>query len=190
VLIALRDNEDGVVAFGVSPVRAKLSAFALSGFVAAVAGVVLVVHQASFRPVTYSAEESLAVFVATVIGGVGSLAGAVVGALFQRGAQWLLPSPWSFLATGVGVLVVLSILPEGLGGLIWKVRDAFLRLVARRHGVVSLALERSALGEPADPVGAHADDPGPDGAGAADGAVTAPAADDAGAPAAGAGVDR
>lgn len=145
VLIALRDNEDGVVAYGVSPTRAKLSAFALSGFVAAVAGVVLVVHQASFRPVTYSAEESLAVFVATVIGGVGSLAGAVIGALFQRGAQWLLPSPWSFLATGVGVLVVLSILPEGLGGLVWKLRDAFLRWVARRHGVVSMALERSAL---------------------------------------------
>ncbi len=144
VLIALRDNEDGVVAYGVSPVRAKLSAFALSGFVAAVAGVVLVLHQASFRPVTYSAEESLAVFVATVIGGLGSLMGAVIGAVFQRGAQWLLPSPWSFLATGAGVLIVLLLLPDGLGGLLWRGRDELLRRVARRRGIATLSLDRAA----------------------------------------------
>ncbi|MFN7150388.1 MAG: ABC transporter permease subunit, partial [Microthrixaceae bacterium] len=144
VLIALRDNEDGVVAYGVSPVRAKLSAFALSGFVAAVAGVVLVLHQASFRPVTYSAEESLAVFVATVIGGLGSLMGAVIGAVFQRGAQWLLPSPWSFLATGAGVLIVLLLLPDGLGGLLWRGRDELLRRIARRRGIPTLTLDRGA----------------------------------------------
>ncbi len=153
VLIALRDNEDGVGAYGVDPVRAKLTAFALSGFVAAAAGVVLVIHQASFRAVTYSAEESLAVFVATVIGGLGSLAGAVVGAVFQRGAQWLLSSPWSFLATGVGVLAVLLILPDGLGGLFFRSRDAFLRWVARRHGIVALSIDRSTDAAP-DPLAA------------------------------------
>ncbi len=126
VLVALRDNEDGAAAFGVDPTRAKLSAFALSGFVAAWAGVVMVIHQASFRSVTYSAEESLTVFVATVIGGLGSLTGAVLGAVFQRGAQWLLPAPWSVLATGLGVLVVLLVLPEGLSGLLWRGRDALL----------------------------------------------------------------
>jgi len=148
VLIALRDNEDGVGAYGVDPVRAKLTAFALSGFVAAISGVVLVIHQASFRAVTYSAEESLTVFIATVIGGLGSLGGAVVGAVFQRGAQWLLPSPWSFLATGVGVLAVLLILPDGLGGLFWRSRDAFLRWVARRHDIVALSIDRSSDAAP------------------------------------------
>jgi branched-chain amino acid transport system permease protein len=93
--------------------------------------------------VTYSAEESLAVFVATVIGGLGSLVGAVVGAVFQRGAQWLLPAPWSYLATGLGVLVVLLMLPDGLGGLIWRARDTVLRRVARRHGIRALSLDRS-----------------------------------------------
>jgi branched-chain amino acid transport system permease protein len=111
------------------------------------AGVVLVVHQASFRPVTYSAEESLSVFVATVIGGLGSLTGAVVGAVFQRGAQWLLPAPWSFLATGLGVLVVLLLLPDGLAGLLWRGRDEVLRRIARRRGIVALSLIRSAEDE-------------------------------------------
>ncbi|MFZ4518663.1 MAG: ABC transporter permease [Microthrixaceae bacterium] len=147
VLVALRDNETGVTAFGVGVTRAKLTAFAISGAVAAVAGVVLVLHQAAFREVTYGPDESLNVFVATVIGGLGSLAGAVIGAVFQRGAQWLLPAPWSFLATGAGVLVVLLALPDGLGGLAWRIRDRYLRWAARRHGVASLAVDRTHLGD-------------------------------------------
>lgn len=139
VLVALRDNEEGVVAFGVDPVRAKLTAFALSGFVAAIAGVVLVVHQASFRPVTYSAEESMTVFMAAVIGGIGSLTGAVLGAVFQRGSQWMLPAPWSILATGLGVLVVLVVVPDGLAGVFWRGRDAWLRRMERRRGQPDLA---------------------------------------------------
>lgn len=134
VLVALRDHEPGAAAHGIDPVRAKLTAFAASGFVAAVAGVVLAVHQASFRAVTYEPHESLSVFVATVIGGLGSLVGGVTGAVFQRGAQWLLPAPWSFLATGLGVLVVLVALPDGLGGLIWRGRDRVVRWLAGNEG--------------------------------------------------------
>lgn len=156
VLVALRDNEAGVTAFGVSPTRAKLTAFALSGAVAAAAGVVLVVHQAAFRDVTYGPEESVSVFVATVIGGPGSLTGGVVGAVFQRGAQWLLPAPWSFLATGAGVLVVLLALPDGLGGLLWRLRDRYLRWAARRNGVVALTVHRASLD------GGHGPDEGAD----------------------------
>lgn len=143
VLVAVRDGEDTASSYGISPTRAKLTAFALSGAVAAVAGVVLVVHQGAFRAVTYEPSESVAVFVATVIGGIGTLAGAVIGALVQRGSFWLLPSPWSLLISGAGVIVVLFSLPEGLGGALLKLRDRFLRWVARRHGIVSLALDPS-----------------------------------------------
>lgn len=144
ILLALRDNEPGVSAFGVSPVRAKLTAFAVSGAVAAVAGVLFVLQQGAFRATTFLPEESLTVFVSTVIGGLASLTGGVLGAVFQRGAQWLLPAPWSFFATGAGVLLVLLFLPDGLGGLWWRVRDRGLRWAARRHSVPSLALDRSA----------------------------------------------
>jgi branched-chain amino acid transport system permease protein len=83
------------------------------------------------------------VFVATVIGGPATLTGGVIGALFQRGSQWLLPAPWSFLATGVGVLLVLIAIPEGLGGVLWRLRDRFLRWAARRNGLTVASLERS-----------------------------------------------
>ncbi|UDY35761.1 ABC transporter permease [Dermatobacter hominis] len=143
VLVALRDNEGGATAYGISTTRAKLTAFALSGAVAAIAGVVMVISQGAFRDVTYGPWESVDVFIATVIGGLGSLAGAVLGAVFQRGAQWLLPAPWSFLATGAGVLVVLLSMPDGLGGLAFRCRDRFLAWAARRHGVSSLAIDRT-----------------------------------------------
>ena len=121
----------------------------------------LVIHQASFRPVTYGADESLTVFVATVIGGLGSLLGAVSGAVFQRGAQWLLPAPWSYLATGLGVLVVLLTLPDGLGGLIWRGRDELLRRVARARGLEVLALDRSSRGPDGEPPAGGSSDGSP-----------------------------
>ncbi|MDQ2677338.1 MAG: hypothetical protein M3Y51_01240, partial [Actinomycetota bacterium] len=89
--------------------------------------------------------------IATVIGGLGSLLGAVSGAVFQRGAQWLLPAPWSYLATGLGVLVVLITLPDGLGGLIWRGRDAALRRIARARGIEVLAFDRSTGDPDVDP---------------------------------------
>jgi len=143
VLVALRDNEAGATAYGISTTRAKLTAFAISGSVAAMSGVVLVISQGAFRDVTYGPWESVDVFVATVIGGLGSLAGAVIGAVFQRGSQWLLPAPWSVLATGLGVLLVLLSMPDGLGGLAFRGRDRFLAWAARRHGVANLTIDRT-----------------------------------------------
>lgn len=142
VLVALRDNESGVVAFGVNPTKAKLSAFAVSGCLASIAGVVLVIHQAAFRQQSYGADESLLVFSATVVGGLGSLLGAVLGSLFQRGSQWLLPAPWSVLATGVGVLVVLLSAPDGLGGVVFRVRDRALAYAASRRNLSELNFNR------------------------------------------------
>jgi branched-chain amino acid transport system permease protein len=173
VLIALRDNESGATAYGISTTRAKLTAFAISGAVAAIAGVVLVISQGAFRDVTYGPWESVDVFVATVIGGLGSLAGAVIGAVFQRGAQWLLPAPWSFFATGAGVLVVLLSMPDGLGGLAFRVRDRFLAWAARRNGVSSLAIDRThidddVLERAAASVAEHTGTDGDDDAGGSD----------------------
>ncbi len=132
VLVAMRDNEPGVVAFGVNPTLAKLVSFATSGFVAALAGVVIVVQQGAFRSATYAPEESVSVLVATVVGGIGSLAGGVAGAVVQRGAQWLLPAPWSLLATGAGALIVLLVAPGGLAGVMLRARD---RLALRVAGI-------------------------------------------------------
>jgi len=144
VLQALRDNERAVTAFGVSVTRAKLTAFAISGFIAASAGAVFVIHQASFRSESYDAGSSIQVFASAVIGGLGSVTGAVVGAVYTRGAGWLLPGDWQFVASAGGALLVLMILPSGLAEFVFRLRDAWLRWVAGRHGIVAATLRRVA----------------------------------------------
>ena len=52
-----------------------------------------------------------------VVGGVASPAGAVLGALYIQGSRWFLPIEWQLLASGFGILLVLLIVPGGLGGL-------------------------------------------------------------------------
>ena len=134
-LIALRENERGAAAYGIDPVRTKLTAFALSGAIAAFAGCLFAHHQQAFGAGPYVASENLAVFSMVVIGGVGSLQGALLGALYLRGTQWFLPANWQFLATGAGALFILVVAPYGLGGLVSRLQDQALRMVARRRAI-------------------------------------------------------
>jgi branched-chain amino acid transport system permease protein len=136
VLVALRENERGAAAFGVSVVRAKLTAFALSGFVAAVAGALLVAQNERFTLGLFPEEDNLIVFTAAVVGGLGSVVGAVVGALFLKGGDWFLADAWRLFASSIGVLIVLLVLPGGIGGALFRGRDLWLRWVARRHHIV------------------------------------------------------
>ena len=70
-------------------------------------------------------------FTTAVVGGIGSLLGAVLGSLYLDGGQWFLPgAEWQALASAVGVLLVLMIVPGGMGDLVYRVRDAALRWVA------------------------------------------------------------
>ena len=46
------------------------------------------------------------VFAMVVIGGLGSIPGALLGALYVRGVTWALPLDWQIFATGAGLLVV------------------------------------------------------------------------------------
>ena len=131
VLVAQRDNEQSAASFGIDVVVAKLSAFALSGFIAAVAGAMFVLHQAAFRDENYDVGASVSVFVAAVIGGLGSPLGGILGAVYLRGAQWLLPGDWQILASSVGVLVVLLAIPDGLSGLWFRARNQVIAALTR-----------------------------------------------------------
>ena len=134
--IALRDNEMHAQAFGVRPISAKLSAFALSGFFAALAGGLLAYHQQALRADRFAAEYSLAIFSMVVIGGMGSMTGAVIGAVYVRSIQFYMSNEYQFLATGFGMLALLMVFPGGLGEIVFRVRDRFLRSFASRRKIV------------------------------------------------------
>jgi branched-chain amino acid transport system permease protein len=100
------------------------------------AGALFVHHQESLGVAAYQPEESLQVFAMVVIGGLGSLPGAVLGAIYVYTIEWYLPNQWEFLATGAGLLLVLLLLPGGLGSAIADLRDGLLRVVARRKQMI------------------------------------------------------
>ena len=155
-IVALRENELAAQAFSVSPMPVKLTAFTLSGAVAGVAGGLFVHLSQSFDLSSYTAAESLNVFTAAVVGGLGSLFGGVLGAVFLRGSEWFITAPeWRLLSSAIGVLIVLLILPGGLASLVIKVRDRLATIIVGRTGPPPVAAP--AGGNGADPTTAPVD---------------------------------
>jgi branched-chain amino acid transport system permease protein len=152
VLRAVRDNERGAQSYGVDVTRAKLLAFATSGFLAAAAGCLHVQILGVYAETAYDPTESITVFTAAVVGGLGTLLGAVAGALFLNGGGWILRGNWRLLPSAIGVLVVLLALPGGLGDAFYQLRDAVLRRIATRRGIVvpSMLADRRIEPEPED----------------------------------------
>ena len=134
-LIAARDNERGAQAYGLSPLRLRLTAFALSGALAGVAGGMFAHHQQAFGTQPFQPGQNFAVFTMVVLGGIGSPMGAVLGALWLQGIRWFLPGEWQLLASGAGVLFILLIVPSGLGGLVLRLRDSWLGRLATARGL-------------------------------------------------------
>jgi ABC-type branched-subunit amino acid transport system ATPase component/ABC-type branched-subunit amino acid transport system permease subunit len=161
-LIAVRDNEASSSSFAVSPTVAKLTAFALGGGLAALAGGLLAGLDIQVGTTTFGPQISLQIVAMVVIGGLGSVPGALLGAVYVVG----LPALWNdsptvgLLTSGIGLLLLLLYLPGGLIEVVHRTRDAFLGVAARRLPaavpVVPVGLEARPL--PARPA-QEVDDP-------------------------------
>lgn len=141
-IVAARDNDRNAQAFGLAPATARMLAFALSGFFASFAGGLLVLHQQALGQQIFAPVESLRALTMVVVGGLGSVPGAILGAVFVKSTEWfnVWVSPqfrqlFTFAGSGIGLLLVLWLLPGGFGSVLTRVRDAGLRLVARRRGL-------------------------------------------------------
>ena len=141
VVLAVRDNERCASSYAVVPLRAKLTAFALSGAIAGVAGGLYVTDLRGVPYSGFSPVESITVFTMVVIGGVSSLPGAILGAVYVEGSKWFLPGAGPLLATGAGLLLLLLVAPGGLGELLFRLRDRLLRVLAKRYGIDVPSLE-------------------------------------------------
>jgi branched-chain amino acid transport system permease protein len=137
VLIAARENEQSAMSFGVPVVRARLTGFAVSGFLAAIAGALFAYHQHGLPLASFDEKQSLDMFTMTVLGGLGSIAGPLLGATY-KGILLVFNSSATLqaFAVGFGGLGLLLLAPGGLSQVIFGARDAFLRRVAKRHRLV------------------------------------------------------
>ncbi|MGH8996008.1 MAG: ABC transporter permease [Acidimicrobiales bacterium] len=139
-LIATRDNEAAARATALNTTRQKVTAFLISGAIAGFAGAIFVVQQQGVNNGSFTPDIDIALFTMVVIGGLGSLPGVVIGAFAVWAATYFLPSGWAALVNGGGILLLLIFLPEGLSGILYRVRDALLGLAAKRRHMTSLGL--------------------------------------------------
>ncbi len=141
LLIAMRDNPRGAQAFGINLVRSRLTAFAISGLLSGFAGSLFAFHQTGVVAESYGPELSIQVFLMAVIGGLGSAYAVLVGAIYLGTTGILINDGPLLLLTGsVGVLIILLFFPTGLGGFVFRARDAWLRRIAMRNRIFAPSL--------------------------------------------------
>lgn len=134
MLIAVRDNDMAARANGVSAAGTRIFAFALSGFICSIAGVLYAMSYQRFSATTFSPDLSFALMTMVVVGGLGTISGALLGPVFVYGVPLLargseMGQMASLLMSGVGGLVVLLFLPRGLAGIAFDLRDVIVRRI-------------------------------------------------------------
>ncbi len=139
-IIGVRENEPAASACAVSPTRTKLTAFALAGFVAGLGGAILggLVVTIGYTEHFFRVEDSLTLVSLVVIGGLGSLAGGVAGALWVIG----LPTFWPhnqtvpLFTSSIGLLIILLYIPGGFTQIGYWIRGSLFSWLEKRMPAV------------------------------------------------------
>jgi len=133
-LAGVRVNEQRMRAAGFATYPYKLAAFTLSGSIAGLAGFLFAVKAGLVNPELMSWHLSGALLVMIILGGLGHLRGALMGAfafallqeLFQSEAIWGGFAKHWHLGLGLTIILTVALLPRGLAGLPQQWRDALM----------------------------------------------------------------
>jgi branched-chain amino acid transport system permease protein len=148
----VRDSEAAAAAMGISVARAKATAFVVSSAYAGVAGALMALAYGRISPDVFPLQLSIDFLIMIVLGGVGSIAGAAVGAVFVVTLPLVLvqySSDLPFLALpgsggvdaatlarflyAAAIIAVLLFLRGGLAGAAGRLRNRYLRSGAGRQ---------------------------------------------------------
>ena len=129
---AVRDSETAAQSSGVSLARYKTLAFGVSAAYAGAAGSLFAIATTFVNPDTFPIALSILLLVGVVVGGLGSLVGLLVGAIFIQflpiWAQEVSKSPGApSMVSGLVLIALMFVLPMGAAGLVGR-----LRLLTRR----------------------------------------------------------
>ena len=117
VLRAIRANEERMSFSGFNTYTARVVAFTISGFIAAISGLLTGLHTAFASPELLNFATGGNALVSTLIGGVSTVSGPVIGALLYMIGQDQFGETGNLeLLTGVGVVLVIVAFPEGAVG--------------------------------------------------------------------------
>jgi branched-chain amino acid transport system permease protein len=137
-LRAVRDSETAAQSSGVSLRRYKTLAFGVSAAYAGVAGSLFAIATTYVNPDTFPIALSILLLVGVVVGGLGSLAGLIAGAVFIQflptWSQSVSKSPGApSVVSGALLIALMFVLPMGVAGLVERFR-LLTRRVYHRSG--------------------------------------------------------
>ena len=119
-MIATRDSEIAAEQSGVDTTRTKLLAFMIGAVYAGLAGCLYASSIRFISPDSFSGTQAVLLMTMLIVGGMGSIAGCVVGAV----ALTILPEAlrflgqWYLVLYGLGVIAVIVMAPGGLASLV------------------------------------------------------------------------
>jgi ABC-type branched-subunit amino acid transport system ATPase component/ABC-type branched-subunit amino acid transport system permease subunit len=135
-ILAVRDNPDAAAAYTVGTTRTKLLTFALAGGLAGLAGGLMAaaIQNVPVTERTFQVDDSLRLVAIVVIGGLGTVAGPILGSLWVIGLPAFFPEndAMPLLTSSIGLLVLLLYFPGGLVQIGYGLRDSLLRWAAAR----------------------------------------------------------
>jgi branched-chain amino acid transport system permease protein len=82
VLLSIREDEVAATAMGVNTTQGKVRAFAMGAFFAGVAGGLFAHYLRTLNPGTFDFNRSFEIIIMVVLGGMGSISGSIVAAIF------------------------------------------------------------------------------------------------------------
>jgi branched-chain amino acid transport system permease protein len=123
---AIRENELEARAAGIDPLKYKLLAFMISAFFSGIAGALEIHYLGYITPEIFGVDISFWPIIYTISGGLGTLAGPIIGtiviSLLWDGLQSLGLTYARFIIIGVILVLVVIFLPRGLVSLPEEIR--------------------------------------------------------------------
>ena len=118
-MVAIREDEDTAEASGVSALKYKLIALALSSFIAGLCGGLFAFFHVSYYPNhPFSVHWTFDALFIAYIGGIGTVMGPIIGTLFYIGLRevfpFVLPQDIHTIVFGVLFILVILLMPRGL----------------------------------------------------------------------------
>jgi len=164
-IIATRDNSSAAAAVTVAPVLVRLQAFALAGALAGLGGALLggALQSIPLTGHTFQVGDSLQLVGMAVIGGLGSLAGPIIGALWVEGLPAFFPGNDAvpLFTSSIGIIIILMYFPGGIVQVLYRVRNALLERLKPAPGAASTTVVTAEVIAPPAPLEADpsADEP-------------------------------
>lgn len=116
--VALRDGEDAAAALGIAPFRMKLLSFSVSSALAGLSGALFASLNGFVNPSLAGLEASLNLFIAMLLGGVGTMVGPLIGMSALTVIQQAIAPIALYQALVFGGILLLSmvLVPKGIVG--------------------------------------------------------------------------